>query len=234
MLRCAGTRRKRWPASRSGHAASGSLGAQTSATRMSAHSGSSAATSVSSPRGRSPSSISDAAATPTIALVIEHTRKMVSAAYAPAACTKRSPSRCTATTKPGRRPEETKASAQRAATSNRLRSSPEGAASGGPVHCCAALRCGKARQARSRTMSERERERVFVCQCRRERFLAISNNSLTLTRHLGPGALFTRARDVQTGLPGESEWRGSRLAQQRERCALHGGWDIKESEYLGE
>ena len=40
---------------------------------------------------------------------------------------------------------------------------------------------------------------------------------------LGPGALFTRARDVQTGLPGESEWRGSRLAQQRERCALHGG-----------
>ena len=36
-------------------------------------------------------------------------------------------------------------------------------------------------------------------------------------------ALFTRARDVQTGLPGESEWRGSRLAQQRERCALHGG-----------
>ena len=47
--------------------------------------------------------------------------------------------------------------------------------------------------------------------------------TLTLTRHLGPGALFTRARDVQTGLPGESEWRGSRLAQQRERCALHGG-----------
>ena len=34
---------------------------------------------------------------------------------------------------------------------------------------------------------------------------------------MGPGALFTRARDVQTGLPGESEWRGSRLAQQRER-----------------
>ena len=31
---------------------------------------------------------------------------------------------------------------------------------------------------------------------------------------LGPGALFTRARDVQTGLPGESELRGSRLAQQ--------------------
>ena len=29
------------------------------------------------------------------------------------------------------------------------------------------------------------------------------------------GALFTRARDVQTGLPGESEWHGSRLAQQR-------------------
>ena len=47
--------------------------------------------------------------------------------------------------------------------------------------------------------------------------------TLTLTRNLGPGALFTRARDVQTGLPGESEWRGSRLAQQRERCALHGG-----------
>ena len=46
--------------------------------------------------------------------------------------------------------------------------------------------------------------------------------TLTLTRHLGPGALFTRARDVQTGLPGESEWRGSRL-EQRERCALHGG-----------
>ena len=53
-----------------------------------------------------------------------------------------------------------------------------------------------------------------------ERFLAIPNNSITLTRHLGPGALFTRARDVQTGLPGESEWRGSRLAQQRERDAL--------------
>merc|ERR1712216_895129 len=33
----------------------------------------------------------------------------------------------------------------------------------------------------------------------------------------GPGALFTRARDVQTGLPGESEWRGSCLAQQREQ-----------------
>ena len=32
-----------------------------------------------------------------------------------------------------------------------------------------------------------------------------------------PGALFTRARDVQTGLPGESEWRGSRLAQQSQR-----------------
>ena len=47
--------------------------------------------------------------------------------------------------------------------------------------------------------------------------------TLTLTRNLGPGALFTRARDVQAGLPGESEWRGSRLAQQRERCALHGG-----------
>ena len=29
-----------------------------------------------------------------------------------------------------------------------------------------------------------------------------------------------RARDVQTGLPGESEWRGSRLAQQRDRDAL--------------
>ena len=37
------------------------------------------------------------------------------------------------------------------------------------------------------------------------------NKSNTHTRHLGPGALFTRARDVQTGLPGESEWRGSRL-----------------------
>ena len=47
--------------------------------------------------------------------------------------------------------------------------------------------------------------------------------TLTLSRHLGPGALFTRARDVQTGLPSESEWRGARLAQQRERCALHGG-----------
>ena len=47
--------------------------------------------------------------------------------------------------------------------------------------------------------------------------------NLTLTRHLGPGALLTRARDVETGLPGESEWRGSRLAPQRERCALHGG-----------
>ena len=35
----------------------------------------------------------------------------------------------------------------------------------------------------------------------RERF-SIPNNSITLTRHLGPGALFTRARDVQTGLPG--------------------------------
>ena len=57
--------------------------------------------------------------------------------------------------------------------------------------------------------------------------------TLTLTRNLGPGALFTRAQDVQTGLPGESEWRGSRLAQQRERCAL-AWWDIKESEYLGE
>ena len=45
-------------------------------------------------------------------------------------------------------------------------------------------------------------------------------------------ALFTRARDVQTGLPGESEWRGSRLAQQREMRSAW--WDIKESEYLGE
>ena len=44
--------------------------------------------------------------------------------------------------------------------------------------------------------------------------LRFSSTTLTLTRHLGPGALFTRARDVQTGLPGESEWRGSRLAQQ--------------------
>ena len=57
-------------------------------------------------------------------------------------------------------------------------------------------------------------ERVFAAQYQ---------TTLTLTRNLGPGALFTRARDVQTGLPGESEWRGSRLAQQRERCALHGG-----------
>ena len=56
--------------------------------------------------------------------------------------------------------------------------------------------------------------------------------NLTLTRHLGPGALFTRARDVQTGLPGESEWRGSRLARQREMRSAW--WDIKESEYLGE
>ena len=39
-------------------------------------------------------------------------------------------------------------------------------------------------------------------------------------------ALFTRARDVQTGLPGESEWRGSRLAQQREMRSAW--WDIKE------
>ena len=40
-------------------------------------------------------------------------------------------------------------------------------------------------------------------------------------KHRRACSLFTRARDVQTGLPGESEWRGSRLAQQRERCALH-------------
>ena len=47
-----------------------------------------------------------------------------------------------------------------------------------------------------------------------EEVLRQYQTTLTLTHHLGP-ALFTRARDVQTGLPGESEW-----------------WDIKESEYL--
>ena len=44
---------------------------------------------------------------------------------------------------------------------------------------------------------------------RRARTHTHDKTTLTLTRHLGPGALFTRARDVQTGLPGESEWRGS-------------------------
>ena len=68
----------------------------------------------------------------------------------------------------------------------------------------------------------------------REIFSNIKQTTLTLTGHLGPGALFTRARDVQTGLPGESEWRGSRLAQQTEREMRSAWWDIKESEYLGE
>ena len=44
--------------------------------------------------------------------------------------------------------------------------------------------------------------------------------TLTPRDDLGPGALFTRARGVRTELPGESEWRDSRLAQQRERDAL--------------
>ena len=67
-----------------------------------------------------------------------------------------------------------------------------------------------------------QREGWWVARASGERDFQYQT-TLTLTHHLGPGALFTRARDVQTGLPGESEWRGSRLAQQRERCALHGG-----------
>ena len=63
---------------------------------------------------------------------------------------------------------------------------------------------------------------LSVFERERERFLAIPNNSNTHTS-FGAWSPFTRARDVQTGLPGESEWRGSRLAQQRERCALQIG-----------
>ena len=66
----------------------------------------------------------------------------------------------------------------------------------------------------------RPNELVQKLTLERERDFWQYQTTLTLTHHLGPGALFTRARDVQTGLPGESEWRGSRLAQRRERCCL--------------
>ena len=49
-------------------------------------------------------------------------------------------------------------------------------------------------------------------------------------------ALFTRTRDVQTGLPGESERmaRFTPRTTEREMRSAWSWWDIKESEYLGE
>ena len=68
---------------------------------------------------------------------------------------------------------------------------------------------------------EEEQSRLAIGPGNRIRPVGVADPSNTRVEVAAPlGALFTRARDVQTGLPGESEWRGSRLAQQRERDAL--------------
>ena len=47
-----------------------------------------------------------------------------------------------------------------------------------------------------------------------------NNRQNTSSFLLGPAALFTRARDVQTGLPGESEWRGHFVIFVRGSCEI--------------